>query len=538
MQTKRVLVVGGGSAGWTAAAYLNAVLNAGDQKVAEISLIESPKVGKIGVGEATIPNILGTLAAIGIDEMDFMKAVDGTFKQSIRYVNWLDNKREFYHHPFCRYDSGPGDLGGRRWLMSDRSLPFMNTVSAQSVVCEMGLSPKMLGNENSGIPLTYAYHMDALKFADYLNDFATARGVTGYVDHVTDIEMHENGNIAAVNTESGKRLEADLFLDCTGFAAELIEKKLGVGFSDCSQWLLCDRAITMNIHHDHHFLGHVRPYTMATALSNGWVWDIPLQTRRSIGYVHSSDFISPEDAEKELRAFEGSHADSLQTELVDFMVGRRQQPWTANCVAIGLSGGFIEPLESTGLYLAQAGSALLAEHFPYTDDMEKLAFRFNRVMSNRFYEILDFINMHYCLTRRTDTEFWREVQRPERINDRLKAKLDYWRIKPPSASDFEDQFFPGQDVMSSNPVAGNVDNRAPIDTAGLWNHHSYENILYGMDFLRDESEQWYGTNRPRPGVIKSVLDAINTVPSKHPPHHIWLQQMAGMADYGPGVSTK
>jgi len=146
--------------------------------------------------------------------------------------------------------------------------------------------------------------------------------------------------------------------------------------------------------------------------------------------------------------------------------------------------------------------------------------------------------MHYCLTRRTDTEFWREVQRPERINDRLKAKLDYWRIKPPSASDFEDQFFPGQDVMSSNPVAGNVDNRAPIDTAGLWNHHSYENILYGMDFLRDESEQWYGTNRPRPGVIKSVLDAINTVPSKHPPHHIWLQQMAGMADYGPGVSTK
>jgi tryptophan halogenase len=531
MGAKKVLIVGGGSAGWTAAAYLNARLNVGDQKVAEISLVESPDVPRIGVGEATIPNILNTLSAIGIDELDFMKAVDGTFKQSIRYVNWLDNKRKFYHHPFCRYGSGPGDEGGRRWLMSDRSLPFTNTVSAQSVICEMGLSPKMLGSKDSGIPLLYAYHMDALKFADYLNAFSTARGVTAYLDHVIDIDMHENGNIAAVKTESGKRLEADLFIDCTGFAAELIEKKLGVGFTDCSKWLLCDRAVTINIPYEHHYLGYVRPYTMATALSNGWVWDIPLQNRRSLGYVHSSAYISADDAEKELRAFEGSHTDALESRIVDFMVGRREQPWTGNCVAIGLSGGFIEPLESTGLYLAQVASALLAEHFPYGDDMEPLAFRFNRIMSNRFYEILDFINMHYCLTRRTDTDFWREVGRPERINDRLQAKLDFWRIKPPSASDFEDQFFPGQAAIAQAALTGTGDNRSPIDTGGLWNHHSYENILYGMDFLRDESSEWYGVNRPHPGVLKEVLNAINIVPGKHPPHHVWLQRMVGMADY-------
>ena len=275
MRTKRVLIVGGGSSGWTAAAYLNAALNIGDHKVADISLVESPDVPRIGVGEATIPNINQVLAVIGIDETDFMKAVDGTFKQSIRFVNWLDDKPGFYHHPFCRYGSGPGDDAGRRWLMSDRSAPFMETVSAQPAICEMGLSPKMLGNEDSGLSLVYAFHMDALKFADYLRDFSTARGITHYLDHVVGAEMHESGHIAAVETASGKRLEADLFIDCTGFAAHLIEKKLGVGFADCSQWLLCDRAVTMNVPYDHHYPGYVRPYTLATALSAGWVWDIP-----------------------------------------------------------------------------------------------------------------------------------------------------------------------------------------------------------------------------------------------------------------------
>ncbi len=531
MRTKRVLIVGGGSAGWTAAAYLNATLNVGNQKVAEISLVESPEVPRIGVGEATIPNINHTLAAIGIDELEFMKAVDGTFKQSIRYVNWLDNKRKFYHHPFSRFGSGPNDDAGRRWLMSDRSVPFLNTISAQPVLCEMGLSPKPFEKVNLGIPVGYAFHMDAVKFADYLNAFATARGVTGLLDHVIGVDMHENGNIAAVQTKSGQRLEADLFIDCTGFAAHLIGKKLGVGFADCSQWLLCDRAVTINVPHEHYYPGHVHPYTTATALSAGWVWEIPLQTRRSLGYVHSSAYLSADDAEKELRAFEGDHAESLPSQVVNFMVGRREQPWTANCIAIGLSGGFIEPLESTGLYLAQVASAVLAEHFPHSDDMAPLAFRFNRIMQNRFYEILDFINMHYCLTRRTDTEFWREVRRPERINDRLRAKLDYWRLKPPSASDFIDQFFPGQsDIrLGSGNVSG--DSRDPIDTGGLWNHHSYEAILYGMDYLRDECRDWYGENRPRPAIHKKVLDALDVAQEKLPPHDVWLKRMVGMADY-------
>ena len=212
-------------------------------------------------------------------------------------------------------------------------------------------------------------------------------------------------------------------------------------------------------------------------------------------------------------------------------MGRREQPWAANCIAIGLSGGFIEPLESTGLYLAQVASGVLAEHFPYTDDMAPLAFRFNRIMQNRFYEILDFINMHYCMTRRTDTEFWREVGRPERINDRLRAKLDYWRLKPPSVSDFEDQFFPGQAEIPLVSGGAFGDNRYPVDTDRLWNHHSYENILYGMDFLREECRERYGEDRPRPAVLKQVLNAVDAAPGKLPPHDVWLQRMVGMADY-------
>jgi tryptophan halogenase len=287
----------------------------------------------------------------------------------------------------------------------------------------------------------------------------------------------------------------------------------------------------MNVPYEHHYPGYVRPYTTATALSAGWVWDIPLQTRRSLGYVHSSAHLSADDAEKELRAFEGGHAESLPSRIVNFKVGRREQPWTANCIAIGLSGGFIEPLESTGLYLSQIAAEILVEYFPHTDDMAPMAFRFNRIMANRFYEILDFINMHYCLTRRTDTEFWREIGRPERVNDRLRAKLDFWKIKPPSSYDFEDQFFPGQpdsELFTGGPAG---DNRYPIDTGRLWNHHSYENILYGMDYLRDECREWYGADRPRTAILKRVLNAVDAAPGKLPPHDVWLKKMAGMADY-------
>lgn len=533
MIPRRILIVGGGSAGWMAAAYLDAALNRDGLKLADLSLVESPDVPRIGVGEATIPNINHLLAVIGIDQHEFMRRTDGTFKQSIRFESWLDGKGETYHHPFSRYrpPQAPIDRSGELWLRSDRSIPFCETVSAQPIICELGLAPQMLGRWDFGPPLAYAYHMNALKFADYLREVATARGVTHYLEHVADVELAENGDIAAVRTREGRRLEADIFFDCTGFAAVLIEKALGIKWIDCSQWLLCDRALTLAIPYEHHFPGTVRPYTNATALSAGWVFEIPLQNRRSLGYVHCSAFLSEEEAERELRRFAGPPAESLDTRLVRFKVGRREKAWARNCIAAGLAESFLEPLESTALYLAALAPVLLAEHFPRGDDLAPLALRVNRIMANRFYEILDFINLHYCLTRREDTAFWREVRRPEHVNGRVAAKLDYWRIKPPSAGDFEDQWFPGQPdaPLPSGGLPG--DHRPPIDTGGLWNYTSYEALLYGMDFLAAECDAWYGTNRPPPTVLKYVIERLKMARHKLPPHHVWLQRVLGMPEY-------
>ncbi|HEX7082271.1 MAG TPA: tryptophan halogenase family protein [Gammaproteobacteria bacterium] len=534
MKSRSVLIVGGGSSGWIAAAYLEAALRDDPRGRVEITLVESADIPRIGVGEATVPSINHVLAVIDVNLAEFMRAVEGTFKQSIRFVDWLHKDNHAYHHPFSREAQASIDRKGLEWLMSDRSIPYMETVSSQPELCHLGLAPMMLSKWDFGPPLGYAFHLNAQKFADYLRDVATKRGVTHVLDDVTDVELKEDGSIAAVRTKQGKRLSADLFIDCTGFASLLIGKALNVRWVDFSQWLLCNRALVMRVPHELYYPGQVRPYTTATALSSGWVWDIVQTTARSIGYVHSSEHISLEAAEEELRAYEGPHSKDLPVRTVHFRVGMRERAWVKNCFAIGLSGGFIEPLESTGLYLSYMAAILLQEHFPYRDeDMEAMAFRANRVMATRYHEILDFINMHYCLTKRTDTEFWREVQRPERIVPRLKAKLDYWRLKPPSAVDFVDQFMPGMSSESMAPAVLPSDERPLIDTGGLWNYQSYECILYGMDFLADEYRARYGPNRPPPRVADAVVERLRAAPFKLPPHDVWLQRVVGMPDYGP-----
>ncbi|MCR9078918.1 MAG: tryptophan 7-halogenase [Hyphomonadaceae bacterium] len=529
---RRILIVGGGSAGWMSAAYLNGALNQrGEKPTVDITLVESPDVPRISVGEATVPSIQHVLSVIGVDEVEFMKAADASYKQSIRYQNWLHNDQSFYHHPFSRYRVQPIDRSGPDWLQSDRSIPFMETVSAQPVICDLARAPRMLGRWDMGAPLSYAFHMNAQKFADYLRDFSTARGVNHQFANVTDVNVAESGSITSVTIDSGERLEADLFIDCTGFRAKLIGEALDVPYEDYSQWLMCDQALVARIPYEDYYPGLVRPYTTATALSSGWIWDIPQQDQRSIGYVHSSAFIDPESAERELRAYEGAHASDIDTRLIKFRVGQRSKAWHTNCIAIGLSGGFIEPLESTGLYLCDLAAVMLAEHFPYSDNMmEAMAFRFNRLIYNRYLEILDFINMHYCLSRRTDSAFWREVQKPERITDRLKAKFEYWKIKPPSASDFEDQFLPTFSSPVQTAPATGTDSRSAVDTAGLWNHESYEAIMYGMHFCGAPLES-PEASAPKPVVRSQIIERLKQAQTKLPPHELYLNRVLGMPEF-------
>jgi tryptophan halogenase len=518
------------------AAYLNGALNnRGRNKTVDITLVESPDVPRISVGEATVPSIHHILDVVGVDEREFMQAADATFKQSIKYVNWLENDGTGYHHPFNRATLAPIDKSGANWMASKRDIPFMETVSAQTLIAESTRAPKTADGRPFVAPLKYAYHFDAQLFADYLTRIATSAGVSHVRANVVKVNVGENGLIRSLDLDTEAELEGDIFVDCTGFRSLLMEKALGVPFEDFSQWLFCNQAVVAQFSYEDYFPGVVRPYTTATAMSAGWIWDTPTQTRRAIGYVHSTDFISADDAARELLAYQGVDENAADTRIVRFKVGKRRKAWAGNCIAAGLASGFIEPLESTGIYLAELAAVLLAEHFPHRDeDLVPLAFRFNRVVSNRYYEILDFINMHYCLTRRTDTEFWRTVQRPEHITDRLQAKLEHWRMKPPSQSDFQDQAFAGYtygDVVKDDPV---IDPRPPIDTGGLWDHSSYEAILFGMDFRGPEFAERYGDRRPNSQMLALVAQVLQAAPSRLPQHHLWLQHHLGMKAWPAG----
>ncbi|MDH5584242.1 MAG: tryptophan 7-halogenase [Gammaproteobacteria bacterium] len=538
MVTRKILIVGGGVAGWMTAAYLNAVLNRDGRHFADISLIESSEAPGTVSGEASTPDIIRFLATLGVNQLDFMRRVGATFRQSSKFVNWLSNSGEYFYHTFSGQRPGSADRSAEQWLKSNRSVAFAETVSAQPQLCELNLAPLMLSRWDFGPPLCYAFHLDVSRFASYLRELSTAAGVVHHADHMVDIVMAESGDIAAVKTDGGRRIEAHLFIDCTGSRALLSDEKLGVAWVDCTQSLICDRALSITVPYEQYFPGRVHPCTTVTAASTGWIGEIPLQDSRTLRYVYSSEFLGDDEAEQELRAIEGPHAGTLASNLVRFKTGHRQNAWVRNCIAIGNASSIIEPLEPTTLYMIDLAAATLADHFPLGDEIAPLAYRYNRIMVNRFYELLDFNNLHYCLTRRTDTEFWRAVQRPEHINDRLQAKLNFWRLKQPTPSDFEDQCFPGQpdERLPSQDIPG--DYRSPVDTAGLWNYQDYECILYGMDFLKSECDEWYGTGRPDAVVAQHVFERLRLAEKKLPPHEVWLQQFCGMPDYTSSARMK
>ncbi|MFZ1742316.1 MAG: tryptophan halogenase family protein [Pontixanthobacter sp.] len=498
MALPKLVIVGGGSAGWLTASYINSVVNAARPSV-EITLVEAPSIGRIGVGEATVPSIRETLSRIGIGEKEFLRASDGTFKSAIGFKNWLNNDGEVYFHPFDqRTSKGRADTDARDWLDSARNIAWADTVSVLNHLNREGRAPKALGWPDYGSVFPYAYHMDAEKFAGTLADFAKARGVRHVEAMVTDVSLTKSSDIASVLLDSGETLAGDFFIDCSGFAALLIGKALGGAYVDYGQYLLCDRAVAIRVPYDVYRPGPTKPYTMSSALSAGWAWDIPLQGRRGTGYVYSSAFISDDQAEEELRAYEGEHAADLPAKRLQFRVGRCEQPWIGNCIAIGLSSGFIEPLESSALYTVEASIAALLEHVDFGDlaNFSRTAVMrdaYNAHIGRLYDEILEFVNLHYCLTRRTDTAFWREVQKPERIVPALAKRLAVWRHKPPTQYDFE----------------------IPLQ---LFSVGSYEYIVFGMDYPNIIGKM----------SVKLSSDILNQVEKstlKLPLHDDWLKEI-------------
>ncbi|MFK0252751.1 tryptophan halogenase family protein [Streptomyces sp. NPDC090445] len=437
---QKIVIVGGGTAGWLSAAYLNRAFGS---KV-EITLVESARIGRIGVGEATVPTLRTTLAFLGMKEEDWMPRTNASFKSAVRFNDWRNphpgTDRHTYYHPFFTVPEPPvpsyerpfhkrfgrGVSLAHFWtklrLAGDSRVreTFGDAGMALQHLCELNKAPKPLPGSGAPDPgFRYAYHFDAALMAEYLRDLATERGVRHVVADVTRVTRDGRGHIDKVITETGAELTGDLFLDCSGFRGLLINQTLEEPFISAQDWLLCDSAIALPA--DHHPDG-IRPYTVANARPNGWIWEIPLFHREGTGYVYSSRTTTPDRAEQDLRDFLGPRAHDVPGNHIRMRVGHNRRSWVDNCIAIGLSSCFVEPLESTTIALIEYQLALLVLHFPDAELDERRQARYNELMVNAFEDLRDFIVMHYALTDRTDTEFWRAV-RENPIPDSLAEKL-------------------------------------------------------------------------------------------------------------------
>ncbi len=417
-----VLIVGGGTAGWMTAAALSRLLPRG---TATLTLVESEAIGTVGVGEATVPHIRFFNAKLGFDEAEFMARTFATFKFGIEFRDWA-RIGDSYIHPFGAFGE---DIAGvpfhHYWLrargagdarpLETYSLPVL--AARQNRFARPSADP-----EDTRSTFSYAFQFDAGRYAAFLRAFAEARGVTRREGRIVDVtRAGESGRVESVTLESGERLSADLFVDCSGFRALLIGQALGERYEAWSEWLPCDRALAVPCS----MAGPLTPYTRASAQAGGWIWRIPLQHRVGNGHVYASAFESDERATQLL-------LDQLEAPpLADpkplrFTAGMRRRQWSGNVVAIGLSAGFLEPLESTSIHLIQLAIGYLVELFPYGELDAASEAEFNRIMTLEYERIRDFIILHYHATERDDTEFWRYC-RAMKVPDTLAHRLELFR---------------------------------------------------------------------------------------------------------------
>ncbi|HEY5347642.1 MAG TPA: tryptophan halogenase family protein, partial [Rhizomicrobium sp.] len=419
---RSIAIVGGGTAGWMTAASLSKFLK---NLNCSIRLIESEQIGIIGVGEATIPPIMGFIKALGIDENELIRETQATFKLGVGFKDWI-RLGHSYMHPFGQtgYEI-TGIPFSAYWLKMHHQgkAARLEEYSMQAMAAWKGKFMRPVKAPNTPLEgITYALQFDAALFARYLRRYAETRGVVRTEGKVADVSLRpDNGFIQALTLENGERVEADLYIDCTGFRGLLIEQALKTGYEDWSRWLPCDRAVTVGSERT----GPPASYTHTVALQAGWQWRIPLQHRVGNGHVYCSKFIGDDEAEKTL--LENLVGKPLGTPLrLKFTTGRRKKFWNKNCVAIGLAAGFMEPLESTGIHLIQRGVALLMKSFPDRSFESADIERYNSIFAFEYERIRDFLLLHYATTERDDTEFWRHCQALP-VTDSLQAKIDLFR---------------------------------------------------------------------------------------------------------------
>lgn len=411
---QKIVIAGGGTAGWMAAAALGKILG----KVLDVTLVESDAIGTVGVGEATIPTLVRYLQYLGIDEAEFMRQVRGTFKLGIAFENWTDVDHR-YIHSFGITGKDHWSAGFQHFWKRGVELGVAKDFGQYCLELVAAEDDKFAHLPKLG--LNYAYHIDSSAFAAYLRTLAEAHGVVRKEGRIARVERAENGDLASLVLDDGTVLAGHMFIDCTGFRALLIGDALGVGYDDWSHWLPCDRAIAVQTQSTR----APRPYTRSIAHGAGWRWQIPLQHRTGNGIVYSSRFMDDDAAQAQLLSeVEGPALNDPR--VIRFRTGTRRAHWHRNCVAVGLSSGFIEPLESTSIHLIQKSIIRLIQMLPQPRVEQTDVDEFNTQTLDELEHIRDFIVLHYHLTNRTDTPFWRHMRSMD-IPDHLRHRMDMFQ---------------------------------------------------------------------------------------------------------------
>jgi tryptophan halogenase len=456
---QNIVIVGGGTAGWLTAGVIAARHQGRMKSGFTVTLVESPNVKIIGVGEGTWPTMRSTLEKIGVSETQFFRECDAAFKQGGKFARWTTGAADdAYYHPLM-LPHGFGEVNlVPHWLQDDHGLSFCDAVTPQGALCDDGLAPKTITTPEYQGQANYAYHLDAGKFAPFLQRHCTEKlGVRHIQADVQAVNLGETGDIRSVTTQQAGEIAGDLFIDCTGFASLLLGKALGVPFRGCGDVLLCDTAMALQVPHESED-APMSSYTTSTAQSAGWTWDIDLPGRRGTGYVYSSRHISDDEAVDELMRYIGPMGKGLSPRKIPIRSGHREIFWKKNCVAVGLAAGFLEPLESSAIVLSELSAKLIAEQMPVNREvMDIVAARFNETTGYRWGRIIDFLKLHYVLTRRPG-KFWQDNLDPATVPDRLKNLLHLWKYQPPW---FLEEFDRLEEVF---PAA------------------SYQYVLYGMGF--------------------------------------------------------
>ncbi|WP_439510435.1 tryptophan halogenase family protein [Marinimicrobium koreense] len=467
---KRVVVVGGGSAGWLTAGLIASEHNAKSSSGVQVTVIESPKISPLGVGEGTWPSMRMTLSKIGVSETDFIRECDVSFKQGIKFVGWVTGEEgDYYYHPL-ELPRGFNQIDlVRPWQKIRKEISFADAICFQNALCERGLAPKQLATPEYAAVANYAYHFSSVKLGQFLaKHCAENLGVKHIVDDVTEVKSTERGDISSLSTTYNGDVEGDLFVDCTGNKALLLGEHYGIPYVSKSHIIFNDTALAVQVPYPSPD-SPIASHTIATAQSSGWIWDIGLPSRRGVGYVYSSAYADDDSVEKRLRNYlsqsvESKVIDDLVFRKISYQTGHRSEFWHRNCVAVGMSAGFVEPLEATALVMIEASARMISDELPANRDvMDIVAKRFNDRISYYWKTTIDFIKLQYVLTKRRDTAYWRDSVREDSVPDSLKELLRLWRRQVPNKYDF--------------PLA------EEMLPAASWQY-----ILYGMGFITENRE--------------------------------------------------